>query len=98
MSDLFSWLIVSGAAIGPPVAFLAFLRFFQVTRSQYRETVLCPEKGEKATIEVAAGQGASGPYRDVRSCALLGEEPVDCGKGCLAPNEVLQQPFKPQDS
>ncbi len=98
MSDGFSWLIVSGALIGPPVAFLAFLRFFQVTRSRYTETVVCPGKGEKTTVVVAAGQGASGPCRDVRSCTLLGEGPVGCGKGCLAPNEVLQQPFKPQDS
>jgi hypothetical protein len=98
MSDVFSWLIVSGAAIGPLLGFLAFLRFFQVTRSQYRETVLCPEKEEKATVVVAAGQGASGPYRDVRSCTLLGEKPADCGKGCLTPNEVLQEPFKSQDS
>ncbi len=97
VSDLLSWLIIGGAVLAPPLAFVGFLLFFRTSRSDFRKSVVCPETGEKADIEVTAREGAQGPYRDIRSCSLL-EGEVTCGKSCLNPDEFLEAPFKPAPS
>ncbi len=94
MNELFLWLVVGGAIVGPPAAFLGFLWFFQATRSEFTTTMVCPEKGERAAIDVITRHGEQGPYRDIRSCTLLDDESASCDKACLKPDEVLEEPFK----
>ncbi len=94
VSEVFSWLVTGGAVLGPPAAFLGFLWFFRATRAEFQQTVICPEKGGKARIDVIAREGAKGPYYDIKSCPLLTQECPTCGKACLRSDEFVEEPFK----
>jgi hypothetical protein len=88
-------LLLAGITIGAPaVIFLAFLRFFQKTRLTFGSCITCPEKKQRAKVQFIARFGKMGPYRDVGSCSLLGEEKkITCQKACLLSQEVLETPF-----
>lgn len=94
VGEFFSWLVVGGAVLGPPAAFLGFLWFFRTTRAEFQQTVECPEKGGKARIDVIAREAEQGPYYDIKSCSLLSQQCPTCGKACLITGEFVEEPFK----
>jgi hypothetical protein len=87
-------LLAASAIVAPAVFFLLFLRFFQKTRLEFRSCITCPEKKQRARVQFITRFGESGPYPDVGSCSLFGEEKeVACKKACLLSREVLETPF-----
>lgn len=51
-----------------------------------KRSVQCPEKKVRAVVMADQREGDFACLRvaDVRSCSLLAEKPLSCGKGCLS--------------
>jgi len=51
-----------------------------------KRSVRCPEKRVGAKVLAEQREGEFGCLRvvEVKECSLLGNAPVECGKGCLA--------------
>ncbi len=76
-----------------PVAFLllivwavAVVYLKNVGPGEVHRLVQCPEKHERANLVVLYKEPIWGRLeaRDIVSCSLLGEGPVNCGKECMA--------------
>ncbi len=94
MKDPFPLFLLGLTIIAPAVFFLIFLQFFQKTRLAFKSCITCPEKKQRANVHFMARFGDKGPYRDIGSCSLLGEEnKVSCQKACLLSHDVLETPF-----
>lgn len=94
LEDPRPWIIAIITIVAAVIFSLVLLWLFKVTRLIFVKEIDCPEKKQRALVDLIGQVGETGPYYGVYKCSLLtGEEDVTCHKTCLNSPDVLRAPF-----